>query len=604
MITFDGDRSLKRKWFAEKMIRVIKDIDVPAKATKWDGFTFTAWQRDDLDGGRVTAPMGAIVLCSTTTGIKIAISEYWLGVFGIGGDFYRIRPFSSDTFAYGIISGELAESEWETVPFVPLLNTTLFKVGSDSVSVQNQPCCPSVNPYKTAEGSQFVVSDVVSQSGARLVFFCADLLGYGSNNSGLNRKSFYRTFLGTYIASRFYPRFVCQNRPRGCTTTFLGHVDGNYWSEIDGDAPGGAATVAATTSETIIEEETGILTFKDTSIYIRDLYPAGSIPAEVRNTILTEVHAAFHLGSYSFTNSNGELVLVRASYMGSSTLNTYYLNTVENEKWKICLSILVGNQAYVYNLDQFYDLLDGRAVETLTETTGDPPVTRKVDARVNKIMMYFFPWPNATGQYGSGGVMYFASIPHDSAMFHGHDDKVYTWTRSAGSVKIDTTGMTAAEILVPIEVTDNLGTRPEISHAGNGIYFCSCNKVKESILGTYYGSPFDGWTRLADPEEGTLVQVRPVVVTEDFILLIGVVKTYYNDELVYRFANYTKTLEEEVGWALLGVLPFAVADTNNFAMGLYGDDASVQAMYTYPAPPPATPQAMVGPYENYAEWRP
>jgi len=35
MITFDGDRSLKRKWFAKKQLAIIQEIDVPAKAVQF-----------------------------------------------------------------------------------------------------------------------------------------------------------------------------------------------------------------------------------------------------------------------------------------------------------------------------------------------------------------------------------------------------------------------------------------------------------------------------------------------------------------------------------------------------------------------------------------
>ena len=65
MITFDGDRSKKRKWLAEKQLTVAKMVDVPAKAIKYEGFTLRAWHQDDVSGGRVTAPMGASVVVSS-----------------------------------------------------------------------------------------------------------------------------------------------------------------------------------------------------------------------------------------------------------------------------------------------------------------------------------------------------------------------------------------------------------------------------------------------------------------------------------------------------------------------------------------------------------
>jgi len=637
MITFDGNRSLNRKWFAKKQIQVIKDLDVPSKSVKWEGFTFTAWQQGDLDGGRVTAPMGAVVMCSSSAGIKIAASDFWAGACTSYGDFYRLKPLDTENFHYAIMSGLVSEAQWATEPFVPALNSALYLVGTEDISVQNYPCCPSVNPYLMAEGVQVIVSDVVDD-GARLVFFCSDVLRYNSNNNGLSRISFYRTFYDTLSPSRFYPRFVCQNRPNGNTTTFLGHMDGNYWVELDGDAPGGVALVAATTTETKVVEEvvdgkiTRKLTFIESDIYVRDLYPPGCMPDFVRNTMITELFSEFILGCYSFTSSLGELVFIRCSLFGSSTLNSYisdgnpnnfYMDNLENQQWIFMLSITVGDQVYVYNWHQFKELLESRATQTFLTSvsplhsdtsswdsyTSDPieAVHVHVD-NVASMIQYFFPYPNATGQFGSGGVNYFAAVPHDSVMFHSEDDEVFTWTRDAGSIKINRYGMFSADIQVPPEVTNNPGARPDISHAGNGVYFCACNKVKDSILATYYGTPFAGglWNRLVDPLEGTLVHVRPVVVSEDQIFLIGVVKTTNKDGLeVYRFASFRqKGFSAEGTWALFMQVPFEVGESDNFAVGLYGNDSMVQALLEYPSPPPAMPQTLVGPYENYAEWRP
>jgi len=84
MITFDGDRSLKRRWFAKKKLAAIKEMDIPSACPVWDGFRFKVWQLGDIDGGRVTAPMGAVVACSTQDGIKIAVADYWAGGFNPG----------------------------------------------------------------------------------------------------------------------------------------------------------------------------------------------------------------------------------------------------------------------------------------------------------------------------------------------------------------------------------------------------------------------------------------------------------------------------------------------------------------------------------------
>ena len=87
MIRTDGDRSLKRLWFAKKQLANIQNIDVPAKAVQWDGFNFKVWQLgEELNGGRVTAPMGAVVLCSSENGVKISVADCWNGGFTSNSD--------------------------------------------------------------------------------------------------------------------------------------------------------------------------------------------------------------------------------------------------------------------------------------------------------------------------------------------------------------------------------------------------------------------------------------------------------------------------------------------------------------------------------------
>jgi len=46
MIVCDGDRSLKRKWFARKKLASIIEMDIPAAAVKFDGFVIRVRQID------------------------------------------------------------------------------------------------------------------------------------------------------------------------------------------------------------------------------------------------------------------------------------------------------------------------------------------------------------------------------------------------------------------------------------------------------------------------------------------------------------------------------------------------------------------------------
>ena len=81
MISFDGDRSKKRKWFAKKKLAQIKEMDLPASCVEWEGFRFKTWQLGDIDGGRVTAPMGVVVArIDGQGGLQVAVAD-WLHLF-------------------------------------------------------------------------------------------------------------------------------------------------------------------------------------------------------------------------------------------------------------------------------------------------------------------------------------------------------------------------------------------------------------------------------------------------------------------------------------------------------------------------------------------
>ena len=596
MITFDGDRSKKRKWFANKQLTIIKDIDVPAKAVKWDGFTFKVWQHGDIDGGRITAPMGAVVACSTPERIKIAVADYWDGGFNGSQDLWVIFKdlgISGEftTFFNGPIDSELALG-YTTMLAIPAVGTSAFGLidgdtgGPDTVMVDNYPCGPIIFPL-TGERFGVVLSATMKYDlDGNGVFdwirhvFEKNISFYIANGSQPSRMlccARQIEYENLYDPLRIYQK-VGADRYISCHSTWIYDFIGSV------KTVGHEINVETTSASNITFE----------SILNTDM------PAALRSILINSPNdgSCEPLGSYA-TGTTFFHAVNASTYVWSGPpedceAKDYYDEHPEDNEWRLFYSMIVNGVVYLVNFDQFMGLLD---TLSLHGTAGDWYKSKRM------LEQLAGAWPNANW-----------TVPHDSVMFQAHDGNLYTWTRAYGSVRFTTTGLSIVTLNVPDEVENEDGVRPEITYAGVfdaiHLYLCICNKVKDQVKAVYYGSPFSTWTKLPGVAEGlTLVHVRPVSVTPTDILLIGIVKETVDVDGVptdyYCFASLHWFIDGEGIastdlWRKMGRLPFVVGDADNLQVGLYGDDSRANALATYLSPPPILPQMPVGPYDKYS----
>ncbi len=602
MITCDGDRSLKRKWFARKQLAAIKEMGVPGKATMLDGFLVKVHQLDGLEGGRITAPMGAIVACSTQSGIKMAVADYWAG--GCTGYTDSYIPFNDTE---GLRFG-LDYTEWTTLAFKPVVSAAFHEPTMTLVAQYSGK--PSLMPYKLAEALNVTITDNqfldFNENGTpdypyQVLDSATNLYnGNGKNTEG--RRSV------TVINGAGDIRKTCFNLPGQVQIAIADTIlDWVY----DDTTP---RHISAIVIDEAVDPETQVQTPAYGFMYLADIVTTG-MPSGLRNLMLTTFKSTVRqIGAYAFRATTGEQVFIQALWfdvdaisIDGSTLdqpNDWFNANPAERKWRVFLSVTVGNTATLINSDQFMPLLLARTTRTLIPSV--------VDWRaVGKMLHYLFVWPSPANLRDV-----YAWNPHDSVMFHDENNEVQIWTRRLSGVKINATGMHDSTIIVPVEVTDNPGTRPEISYASNGLYFCACNDVAKEIRATYYGSPFTEWIKLPDmPDLCTLMQVRPVQVTTDKIVLIGVVKytpiePTAEDEIRYHFTSLLWTSAKELeglnSWNIMMRLPFPVSEpladgsgADCFETALYGNDAMVKAMQDYPSPPPALPQTIRVNYDGY-----
>jgi hypothetical protein len=584
MITFDGNRSKQRKWFAEKQIRNIKAIDVPAKTVKWDGFTFKSWQQGDLSGGRVTAPMGAVVLCSnneyalpSSNSVKISIAEYWAGGFVSLSNMYAMSMNSvgSGKTTIAIING-LTEDEFEdagysTVKFSPARYQFYSGIDIDgtyeNASVSNAYAgLPGVMPYSGAEGFRITLNDVMYIDDDDSDTIANDLQQIIDNSLT------YYLANGSSEASRktMTLQYRSDTRHEGRIVQQLNDTYQMIYNSGLGFSESDKVFCAVKWSADAFEY-----------IYLEDMLPESDIPTEVRESFLND-DGATPLGSYAFMLDDVQ-----------TFLHAFWWNDYDSEypDWFAVISIKVGSTAYVFNASDFTSLFDSLSSTDLVSSGG----TYDRDSII-RMLWIFLPYPNINNV-----------SPYDSVMFHAHNSKVYTWTRKYGTIEFSTTGLSSATLILPDDITDNEGCRPDITYSGtfneSPLYLCSCNQVKEQIRSVHYGSPFTGWTELPGIDDGdTLFHVRPVEVSDSYIFLIGVIKATVDDVESYYFASLTWSAEdtEHANWKRMGKLPFSVGSSDNFQVGLYGDDSRVNSLSQYLSPPASVGQLPVGEYSTYS----
>jgi len=587
MITFDGDRSLKRRWFAKKKLAQIKEMDIPAACPIWDGFRFKVWQLNkDLDGGRVAAPMGAVVTCSTQDGIKIAVADYWAGGFnpaqdlyvmfkdlGVAGEFTTFFNSSIDPL-----------TGYYPMKFVPSVNSSYFGLvdgdtsGPDTVLVEDYSSYPVLLP-QVGELYNILVSDYL-------------LYDFTETGGIVWWQQMFEKNTSFYIANG------SQQSRIDCVAKRIEYADG-YAPWVTYYKTGADRYTSAHNTwlydfvgdplQKTVGYTIDVMAGVSGSIRFIDIV-TDEIPITLRNIFVTSENdgSCEPVGSYAFDGTLFHAVNASTHLYSSGhelcEASEYYDDNPEHDHWRLFYSMVVNGNVNLVNSSQFLALLDDLATEDcLTDWFN---AKRMFEQLVGA-------FPNTIH-----------TVPYDSVMFHDHAGIIYTWTRKYGAVKFTATGLFLATVLVPSQVSGEEGVRPDITYAGvfddTHLYLCVSNKVKVGVRAVHYGSPFTGWTALPGCSDGVdLISVRPCMVTPEKIFLIGVVKYTVNDVEKYAFASLNWIPESTDLWQIMGELPFPVGNADNFALGLYGDDPRADALASYQCPP-IVPQSPVGPYDKYA----
>lgn len=579
MIKTDGDRAKKRLWFAKKKLAAIEANDVPASTVIYDGFKIHVSQVSEPHGGWIASPMGAVVAVSNDTGVHLAVADFWAGGFTYLSDLHTLYVDPVGDQEVVVLDNPEDVTGKQTVKFQRLFvkspfNFNLGLPSPDIIYVENHACQPGIIPYYSAEAFWLVVSDRnlidFNEDGSADFWYStveAALTGYAANGSNVSgRKSI------TYGTQK------------------TGDQPWRVIHQIDADT---LVEHHVTYYETSSSKVVCAITFKFptyTPMYLEDVIPSTGIPSGLRSVVLGTGpnNTTWPLGSYafklgeSFTFLHGVNCTNKIPQRLPSDTQDYFDANPGDDSFHLFYCMVVDGAKYIIDSSQFLSLLVAKSTDEIIDP-DDGSVQWRVALRM---ISQFFARPNS----------YFVN-PYDSVMFHAHDGNVYTWTRRYGAVKFTITGLFTATLVIPDEVMNEDGVRPDITYAGlineTHTYICVCNKEKDGIRKVYVGSPFTSWSALPDVAEGyELVHVRPV--SANPVTLLGIAK-YTDEESVERYRLCF--FREE--WYTLGVIPVAPSDDDNFAVGLFGNDPLVADLAAYPSQPFILPQMPVGPYETY-----
>jgi len=583
-LVIDGNRSLKWLTAGRKLLELIRSLDIPAKQIIRDGFRIKAWQHRDLSKITITAPMGAAVLCVTDAGMDLMTADSLYGPFTAARSVFVADPPALPTgyaLTYDFYSGE----EVATIEFSPdssqpdpriLPGVVYTPPAAVLIATAFEFFCACVNS-KTAAGRFLfeVFSNFYALSG-ETQNRTGHVMEYSSTISGTNIQ---------LLPAKYLFRSV-QHQSIG--SIYLQTVD----KMVGAIATFTKTQPAATVSYTMVLGSNAF-----------DGAPGQVVEALLENTALAEP-----VGSYAFSVAQDagvvflhgakiDLIQLYNTPEGDA-LEAYFASNPSEKKWVILFSIQKNGLTYLHSSEQFVEILDEMSSGTVIGTGG------VIDyAKAQRMFSLLFPRPN-----------YQSWAPFDSTMFHGpnpgvdpidpttglHENNIYTWTRRHGGFKFSASGLSRITLVVPPEVENTQWVRPDITHAGEGIYLCVCisEGVREtdpepSVLAVYKGSPFSTWEKLSDPplvvpEAGAdevqpkLVYVRPVKVSVEEVTLLGVLMVHNSVTLADEFFFATF---QSGGWSKLGRLTPPVGPAN-WSACVFGAGKMSVDLINYPSPPP------------------
>lgn len=570
----DGSRSTKRLNQGKKLLAQIKEIGIPSKVTEIGGFRYKVSQQNDKI--MIDAPMGLAIIRATPDKITVSSSEYWLGSLSPLRDFYVNSKATTNTAIEAIISA-------------PDTEANIYAASLNSFTDYGT-VTPSVMPYYDSEGVVFRTSmnfASVSQDEHSLTSFDSD-------GSHTNRISLVNVVYDPYANHRFLTQYLGNNR-------YLKSYTGRAHYTIDTTNRYLFSTIA------IVEGR-----FREAHISSDQVW-LGKLPVAIYNAIHQDTSGVYILGTYGYTITiRGNINLVQAIDC-SAALNTEIDRLTDlgqsvaaiqaDYDWSLFYTVVNGEtgQTTLIKSSAFLDLLNEKSTGPLGSGLSFDYL------QAAKLVRQFFPYPNISTDYFSE-----YQQPHDGIMFHCPTG-VYSWTRKYGAFHFNTATLTQVSLSLPTAASSE-GVRPTITYAGNDYYLCVCEDVSNKVVSIHTGSPFIGWGEAlplpTSHNNDKLVYVRPVYVTTERVILVGIAEIFDEVEKVVKYHAVSLDRAGAVGaWIILSEIKATTIDgavatpieISSWDITLYGKGVYVSMLNNYPSPPPVTGNKVFKAYSEYTQ---
>ena len=542
-----------RKHFAKRSLANARSLGLPSNTTKRDGFLIRVTNLDpELEIGRVTAPAGAVVACSTESGIELSSADYFLGGFNPARPAYVLQNLESSggsilTRIQGVTGPAQERTQYDppaqTVP--PTFTTPKIATPVVSSFIGEHYIYAMTGWHKTSamffhQSSSFYID---SGSAEKSLVFSA-----GSSNS------------------RY---FTCATtiQSNGGFSSYVAPVDS--WHLVSGYKPYIVGSAYSMTRAGQVAQ----ITFQSGVAY-------GSFPTSVQDVLsyydkpISGTQRPNHVRTYGFclkpisnTDHPTTMQIVQAAHITFPPMD-------DSPEYDLMLPII-----------NWSDGISGIIVHTsgiaafCDDMFGTVTPARTVGELTFELLLYFgYPCTRDAKWTAADSIL----IPTD-------DNTVFGWTRDNGIARFSAIyGLqkVISGFNVPTLVTTTPGVRPNITKSDATRYFCVCeDTATNTVLGLHTGSPFATWTSVPMPATGTLLHARPIKNGENEIVVLGVIQV--GADRFFAFLYYVK--DEKDNWAgewhQAGKLPFVVSGEVKWSVCLYGDDPWVNYQQSYLQPP-------------------
>jgi hypothetical protein len=594
---------------AKRALANIISTDLPSKVSKFEGFIYKVWQigKGTLSGGRITAPVGVLVVAWTKgSGLR----QFVLDSIESTGDrvtsdkhlpHTRTPASGSYKYSFGVPFAAIREPDALLLPDPSLPMVSSVSHASPADITSPIPVCLPLSGEHCVISASWVSSlnSIFQWRSVKAVTHCHS----SGTKDGRMPSMATSALVGAGAGAapfRYIPTF-----------SLPGYYEWVEWKVGVGYVftQGGPADrqqilafyIGCDVRENIVYSTRIITGDFFQSLVNADTWAKFLSNSSLQSGVVTTQYAAHW--SRANNNLHGVCLLGLGMTLCSASAE------VCQDRYEDPLNASVPQPYYKYRASLcFFDFINGGSV-----VAGDVlyPLAQSL---IDNELVFYRPTsithyganptdePNRYGLaiyvfsllFGYPSDTYFQQGARDTVTFASHTGEVFSWLRCTdpGAEQTDVgaaydgerhggflfqpnIGFSRVSLIMPSAVLLDVNLRPEILLMSGVTYYCAATNYNSEIKHLYVGSPFLGWSEVTPPVGHTLVAVKAIQAgTATTCAFVGVGKSS-DVERPYRV--FLKLPGKE--WKPLSKLNVGLLDNSaRFDVTLFGDDPLVQSL--------------------------